>query len=466
MQSLFLKHIIENYGIMNGEYVEASFIRKITKQTSITLQELAIGLGLSSCALTKIRKKIPYKVKVTIYSEEEYRKITKQIRKTYRELKKLTNRDIQFLKKSHRLCDKDMIDILQISKREYIKCTKEKQNLIYQSNKCNLTKEEKEILKTYKQKGEISKEDIENLEKTIDEEKIQYELQIPKQEYQKVKKGSKKKISIMAISNKEKKQIQKELYQFLRKKEIMTYEELKQIQERTGYTDFYIRTCLDLSKGKYDTLRKGIIKQYVLLEQSKKRRIDELKIDLKYLAQYGSRDYKKEEIKILCKEYKVEEKLFLMYGAGKPKLYQYYKKAYAKENASLFIGEKRQASNQFIERNFTQLENRINQMVYQFGEVYQCWNEANDLRSIAYLKIVEEGGKYEINFSYDEETAIRVISQMCKYEMLNYLFKIPKELGLVRKVEESEIDMLDFLPDFSYDPQTILMEKEERKWKI
>ena len=331
MESLFLKHIIENYGIINGEYVEASVIQKITKQTGITLQELAIGLGLSSCALTKIRKKIPYKVKVTIYSKEEYSKISKHIRKTYKDLKKLTNQDIQFFKKLHRLCDKDIIDILQISKREYIKCTKKKQDLIYQQSKCNLTKEEKEKLKKYKQKGQINKEDIEILERTLSQKTIQNELQVSKEEYQKVKKGTKKKIGIMLISNKEKKQTQKEVSEFLRKKEIMTYEELKQIKNSTGYTDFYIRTCLDLSKTKYDALKKGKIKQYRLLEEKKKRQIDELKIDLKYLNQYGARDYSKQEIKTLCKEYKVEEKLFLMYVVGKPKLYRYYKKAYAKD---------------------------------------------------------------------------------------------------------------------------------------
>lgn len=460
MKAVFLKNIIQNYGIINGEYVDSRVIRKITKETTITLKELAIGLGLSPCALTKIRKNKPYKTKVTIYSQEEYQKIAKHIRDSFKTLQELEDTGISFLKKLYRLSDADMIRILQISKREYVACMQKKKMLIWKDSEVKVTKQEKEVLEEFKKKGEINQAEIKELEKTVTEEKIQYELQISKEDYQKVKKGTRKKVPIVVIEDKEKQKGKKEFYSFLKNKDVMTYQELQDIKNGTSYPDFYIRTCFDISKIKYDALKNGKRKKIILLEESKKRRIDELKIDLKYLAKYGQRDYTKEEIKRLCQDYEIEEKLFLQYVVGKVTLYPYYQKAYDQENAILFIGDEKQATNEFIERNFYQIEKNINQLIYHLAKIYQCWNEIDNLRSIAYVKIVEEGGKYEVNFSYNPEIAIRLISKMCKYEMMKYLFKVPKELGLIQEIKGNEINLLDTIPDFTYDPR-----KSSRKGK-
>lgn len=93
-----------------------------------------------------------------------------------------------------------------------------------------------------------------------------------------------------------------------------------------------------------------------------RKQVKLIKIDLKYLEEYGSRMYSKSEVIAICNEYNVELEDFLTY------LYNYricyYENSYILEmnKEGIWIGENIELSDKFINKNYEILSNRIDKL--------------------------------------------------------------------------------------------------------
>ena len=90
---------------------------------------------------------------------------------------------------------------------------------------------------------------------------------------------------------------------------------------------------------------------------------------------------------------------------------------------------------------------------------YQCWDMIEDFKQEAFIDIWQNGGKSEINFEND--LAILLVTKKSKYAMLKFYQKMSHELSLIQEVRGEEFNLLDVLPDDTYNPEKIALEKED-----
>lgn len=100
-------------------------------------------------------------------------------------------------------------------------------------------------------------------------------------------------------------------------------------------------------------------------EYTKRELVNLIKIELKYLQQYGSRMYKKQKVNNICKKYRIGVDDFLTY------IYNfkicYYENSYilSMNKYGIWIGESPTLSKEFIHENYTYLYKRITKTVNQ-----------------------------------------------------------------------------------------------------
>ena len=145
-----------------------------------------------------------------------------------------------------------------------------------------------------------------------------------------------------------------------------------------------------------------------------------IKLDLKYLKEYGSKFYKYEEINSICKYYNLDINFFLK------KLY-YNKVSYfdnleiLKNNTKgIYIGEKTRLSKKFIKENYDILYKKIQSIAKYLAYSYGYYELKDDLLDIGLNSIIEFGN-IEKNFSYNKEKVLNKMVCRTRYIMLNEL---------------------------------------------
>lgn len=181
---------------------------------------------------------------------------------------------------------------------------------------------------------------------------------------------------------------------------------------------------------------------------TKREIVNLIKIELKYLPQYGSRMYSKEEINNICKKYKISIDDFLTY------IYKYkicyYENAYilSMNKDGMWIGENPKLSIRFLNDNYLKLYKKIEKIANKMSNLYNSKISKDEMIDVGINYILEQG-KIEKNLAFDNERIIGKLVYKAKYKMLEEVIKSFKESNLD--------DIMDFIGDY---------DKIEQKSKI
>lgn len=137
-------------------------------------------------------------------------------------------------------------------------------------------------------------------------------------------------------------------------------------------------------------------------EYTKRELVNLIKIELKYLQQYGSRMYKKQEIHNICEKYGTEVDDFLTY------IYNfkicYYENSYilSMNKDGIWIGESPALSKEFINENYIELYKRIEKTAHKMQVLYGSRVSKEEMIDIGMDYILKQG-KIEKNLAFDKE---------------------------------------------------------------
>ena len=320
--------------------------------------------------------------------------------------------------------------------------------------------EEKQLLEDRMREGILHRDTLVMLkEKGLQIKAISQILEIEPDAIEKLEKGTKKHISLQCIQEKERKRVRNELLQMLSDSYYITKEDMDRIKKKTQYKDMYIIQCLEINPIQYKSVLNNKRKRISTIREQDKRKILELKMDMKYLARFGEREYAKSEIRQLCKEYEVPKDLFIRCIVGKERNHTINTLAFHRKKNSVYIGNNKKISQEFWEKNQVAINKRVSLFANNVASSYQCWDMIEDFKQEALIDIWQNGGKSEINFEND--LAILLVTKKSKYAMLKFYQKMSHELSLIQEVRGEEFNLLDVLPDDTYNPEKIVLEKED-----
>lgn len=185
-------------------------------------------------------------------------------------------------------------------------------------------------------------------------------------------------------------------------------------------------------------------------EYTKREIVNLVKIELKYLPQYGSRMYSKKEIKNICKKYKISIDDFLTY-VYKYKIC-YYENAYilSMNKDGIWIGESPKLSIKFLNNNYWKLYKNIEKIANKMSILYNPKITKEEMIDIGINYILEQG-KIEKNMAFDNERTIGKLIYKAKYKILEEVIKSFKETNLE--------DVMDLIGDYDKIDQKNKIEK-------
>lgn len=174
-------------------------------------------------------------------------------------------------------------------------------------------------------------------------------------------------------------------------------------------------------------------------EYTKREIVNLIKIELKYLPQYGSRMYSQKEIENICKKYKISIDDFLTY-VYKYKIC-YYENAYilSMNKDGIWIGENPKLSINFFNNNYLKLYKKIEKIANKMSILYNPKITKDEMIDIGINYILEQG-KIEKNMAFDNERIIGKLVYKAKYKIL---------AEVIKSFKESNIDdIMDFIADY------------------
>lgn len=183
-------------------------------------------------------------------------------------------------------------------------------------------------------------------------------------------------------------------------------------------------------------------------EYTKREIVNLIKIELKYLPQYGSRMYSKKELNNVCQKYRINIDDFLTY-VYKYKIC-YYENAYilSMNKNGIWIGENTKLSVEFLNDNYWKLYKKVEKIANKMSILYNSKITKDEMIDVGINYILDQG-RIEKNMSFNNERAIGKLVYKAKYKMLEQVIKAFKESNLD--------DIMDFVGDY---------DKVEQKSKI
>ena len=205
-----------------------------------------------------------------------------------------------------------------------------------------------------------------------------------------------------------------------------------------------------------------------------REKVELIKIDLKYLDEYGPRSYPRHEIEEICKEYEIDIKFFLMYIRKYKICYDENMEIILKNKEGIWIGENPPLSNKFLDENLEHLKKELRKVSYHVSRINSCEWMSDKLFDIGYIKLLDHG-EIERNLSFDKNRVIAKLLWRAKYHMIDYMineFKVIdysdniENLGYYEEMEESSIENWLYPIKFKLIQKTILYEIRKRLHSI
>lgn len=164
-----------------------------------------------------------------------------------------------------------------------------------------------------------------------------------------------------------------------------------------------------------------------------KKYIKMIKIDLKYLKQYGERMYTQREIKQICNTYAIKFEQFITY-MNRNKI-SYYESMYIiqKNKEGIWIGEKPEISKGFLKENLEKIEESLEKLSNTILKRYQCYWLKERIKNGAFEEIIKHG-EMEKNYKFDCNRCIEKLLYRAKCEMLNIIIQEFKNMNFNNKM--------------------------------
>lgn len=266
----------------------------------------------------------------------------------------------------------------------------------------------------------------------------------------------------------------------LKDKQMITKESLEEIsnEENIELKD------LILILGCYNGILYKNPWQYTRLDFSNqiniKNQVKLIKMDLKYLEDYGKRSYNKEEIENICQEYEITLENFLTYIYPRKICFYENMEIISNNSSGIWIGDAPCLSSYFLERNYKILNQKVIEIAKRLSRIYGTNNE-DELIDIGMNKILNLGN-IERNLSFDEERIIGKLLYKARFCMIDYSIKNIVKIQNIDNTnmqyyehyyEENNIEDWLYPISFNFKQRLIIQElirnlynEEETRWCI
>lgn len=401
VKSYVLENIIQNYKIKDGEKITSETVYQILENTQIRIQELKKCFGIPNHIYTKLRK----------------------------------GETCSFICKLYTNIDK---------------------------SKIRYKTKERMILKKYIKEEYLTYKDVREIRKYItDDIRLIKILNIDAEKYIKIINGKVKRTKNTLLDYQDKILIKRDIIKDVKDRDNITLNEIENAKIEKGYTDYQIKEALNISTKQYRELKNKKINKLEIMSEKEKIKIELLKIDLENLKKFGERDYSSDEVKNICKEYEISLNTFIKNIIGNKKNPQITKKMINKANGKIYLGKKKQISNELLEKIYTKKDKTIENLSKMIAQMYGMYYNFEDLKQEVYLNLIECGGIIETNLSYDENLIINILMKGIKYPMYNYLSKNKYEASLIQTTIDGEFDLLNVVEDNTYNPECLIQYEDD-----
>jgi hypothetical protein len=241
-------------------------------------------------------------------------------------------------------------------------------------------------------------------------------------------------------------------------------------QQRIEIKDLIV--ILGISKQGFYKLNKRVQnKVFINLNKelsNAKEIVNMIKLEFKYLLEYGDGFYDKKELKIACKRWDITVQEFLKYLHSNPKHYKFNLQVLKNNKRGFWVGKVTQLSNSFITKNYGGIHKKCKKFAGIICQYYHCYSRHEEFMSVAFEKIIQIGGTVEKNFTFNKELQLNILGVKGKYAIINYYHKYCKDLYYEQILIDNEMneDRLDFLADNTYNPEKVIENKYQEVKKL
>lgn len=403
MTSFILTKIVEKYNLYNHQKLNTQDIQEMSKDLKMDEKDLLTLFEVSQAAKNKCLKGIVCNFYINIYSTEELQKIKEKIRKELAQFSRANGKMIELFKQKYRISSKDMRNILNAKYQNYKKA--EEQNK-YINLKLTENKHDKKIEKIFEKD---------------------------------------KQLCLKKISNSKKYNVSKKTIEQIVQEEKISIDKATEI--------------FGIKKFRYKNLIAGKQLTVKVIDENKKKKIEKIKLDLKYIETNGERYYSQDEIALMSVIYEVSKDDMFFYLANGKTMYTTYSEALKNNPEGVWIGEKSRLSNNYIETNYKILNYYITQIAESVRFQYNCsYDDKEDFKSEVWENLIRTGGIYEKNLYYDSKFLNFTLIKNIKYIMMTYYKKKPYELSINLEYEGKEYENPKVFADNRYNPDMCFLE--------
>lgn len=387
---------------------------------------------------------------IHIFFKEELEEIKTKVIEQLKGLDQINGNMIKFFKENYHLSDLDMRDILGVGYILYKKVIEENKSIaisLKQENKLNYF----EIFEKWKNKEEITYEDVKNIEEQyqLSLTEIQEVFQISKKKFKALLDGSIEKVKVDLYSEKDRYLIKRKVN--FQEKYGVSKKDMERVAEDEGISVQKVGQILEVNQKCLKRLMDGKQLTLKISDKDTKWKVDRMLLDLKYNPIYGERYYTSGELKLICNQYWLDVKDFFRCITRGKVLYETFLEAEQKNPKGVWIGAKIRISNVFIEKNYERIEKMIDAKARRKCAEWK-YEDKDDLKSEAFEHLLREGGIFERNLDYDEESLLMKLMSQTGGAMLRYHQANVTNWSLEIRGQNGDYENEEALLDNRYNP--------------
>lgn len=394
---------------------------------------------------------------IHIFFKEELEEIKNKVIEELKGFNQINGNMIKLLKEKYHLSDRDMRDILGSGYALYKKAIEENKSIaisLKKENKLNYF----EIFEKWKNKEEISYEDVKSIQEQyqLSQAEIQEVFQISKKNFKDLLDGSVQKVKVDLYSEKDRYLIKKKVN--LQEKYRVSKKDMERVAQNEGISVQRVGQILDVNQKCLKRLMDGKQLTLKISDKNTKWKVDRMLLDLKYNPIYGERYYTSDELKFICNHYKLDVKDFFRCITRGKVLYETFLEAEQKNPKGVWIGSKTRISNEFIEKNYEKMDKMIDAKARRKCAEWRC-DDKDDLKSEAFEHLLREGGIFERNLDYDEESLVMKLMSQTGGAMLKYHQENVTDWSLQLRGQNGDYENEEALQDNRYNPEVCLIKE-------
>lgn len=423
MKSKVLQRIVKEYQLIDGQIISGNFLKQIAEEQNMLINELITILGISERNKYKILEKDTITMRINIKDKTERDEIKDKIQRLFLNKDRITRSEIEKLEKQIKMSGRLIGSYIGLDCRKYYELRNRRKYVrlkpVYKTNQ-NINNSLN--IDSIKMKDRITKGEVENIKNDYhktDEEMINI-LKTKRENYRNLMKGKTTYLKIDLLSEEEKDNIIKELREYKNEGKI-TLDDINHLKDNTvNVTDKIIKKAYGIESSIYKKLLDYKIKTSRIVDIKERKKVQLLKIEMKYGPRYGERYYTKKELRQITRRNGVKLEAMLLY-MNNPNYYLFNKLALEKNAQGIWIGDNKVISNEFWEEKTDTLEKLSGQAASSIYHIYGVKYDRSELKQIAYEHITNTGFLIEKNFGFDERLQNNLFRKRGKYAIINFL---------------------------------------------